>query len=424
LTGRTLEQWLAWQAGLNPRSIDLGLARVAQVWAALGAPSPAAKVVTVAGTNGKGSSVAFLEAILREAGFSTGAYTSPHLLQYNERIRINGQALDDASICGAFERIEQVRGDTALTYFEYGTLAALSLFAARSLDVAILEVGLGGRLDAVNVIDADVALITGIGLDHTEWLGDSLEKIGAEKAGVMRQGRPAVFAAPQMPDSIGQVAREKGAQLLRLGKDYSYRRSNESWSWYSAAGGRRNALPFPTMRGEIQLQNAAGVLQVLECLQAALPVDQRALRSGLLTARASARFESYQRRCRWVLDVAHNPQAAQALASQVADLFVAGRTHAVVGMLRDKDMVQVLGLLAPLVDAWHLLDLGHEHRGADANELRQALPEEARGRAHSCDCLETCLDGLDRLTGEQDLVLVFGSFVSVGRVMQWLQAHH
>ena len=421
MTGRTLEQWLDWQSSLNPRSIDLGLERVGQVWRALGAPSPAARVVTVAGTNGKGSSVAFLEAIFREAGFATGCYTSPHLQRYNERIRVDGQMLDDASICEAFERIGQVRGNTALTYFEYGTLAAVLLFADRSLDVAVLEVGLGGRLDAVNIIDADVALITGIGLDHTDWLGDSLEKIGAEKAGIMRRGRPAVFAAPQMPDSIEQVAREKGAQLLRLGEDYRYSRTAESWSWRSASGGRRNALPFPSMRGDIQLQNAAGVLQVLECLQQAMPVDQRALRGGLLSARARGRFESYQRRCRWILDVAHNPQAAQALASQLGDLFVAGRVHAVVGMLRDKDMLQVLGLLSPQVDEWHLLDLAREHRGAGINDLREALPENARGRARPCDCLDTCLSDLDRATGEQDLVLVFGSFLSVGKAMAWLE---
>jgi dihydrofolate synthase/folylpolyglutamate synthase len=227
-----------------------------------------------------------------------------------------------------------------------------------------------------------------------------------------------------MPDSIEHVAKEKGAQLLRLGRDYTYSSSGDSWNWRSATGGRRSALPFPGMRGEIQLQNAAGVVQVLECLREALPVDQRALRGGLLTARANGRFESYQRRCRWILDVAHNPQAALALAAQLGDLFVAGRVHAVVGMLRDKDMVQVLGSLSPRVDEWHLLDLAHEPRGAYASELREALPEQVRDHARSCDDLENCLQELDRHTGEQDLVLVFGSFLTVGSVMQWLQSHH
>jgi len=420
--GRTLEQWLEWQAGLNPKAIDLGLERVRQVWEALGAPPPGATIVTVAGTNGKGSSVALLEAILREAGYLTGSYTSPHLLHYNERIRIDGVPLDDAAICSAFERIEQARGDTALTYFEYGTLAALLLFAEKSLDVAILEVGLGGRLDAVNIIDADVALITGIALDHTEWLGESLEQIGAEKAGIMRTGRPAVFAAPDMPHTVAQVARDKQAKLLRFGVDYQFSKTGESWRWQSATA-RRNALPFPAMRGEIQLQNAAGVLQVLDCLKEELPVDQKALRGGLLSARVNGRFELYQRRCRWVLDVAHNPQAANALAAQLADLFVPGQVHALVGMLRDKDMAQVLKTLAPRVDRWYLMDLDDQQRGASATELFAALPEEARDSAKLCGRPHTCLDDLEQRTGENDLVLVFGSFVTVGSAMDWLQSN-
>ena len=419
MTSRTLDEWLDWQSGLHPKRIDLGLERVQHVWRQLGAPTPAAKVVSVAGTNGKGSSVALLEAILREGGYRVGCYTSPHLLRYNERIRIDGQPADDATICAAFERIEQARGDTRLTYFEYGTLAALLLFADSALDLAILEVGLGGRLDAVNIIDADVALITGIALDHTEWLGDTLEQIGAEKAGIVRRDRPAVFAAPDMPASVAQVAARHGAPLLRLGEAYRYRRSGEGWDWLGGGTSRR-ALPLPGMRGSQQLQNAAGVLQVVDCLQASHPVDQRAVRAGLLSARAAGRLERVQRSCPWLLDVAHNPQAAQVLADQLGDIFVPGQVHAVVGMLRDKAIDQVLAALAPRIDRWHLVDLATEQRGASAVELREALAGAQRDAAHLCGDLHDCLERLDAQLAADDLVLVFGSFVTVGKVMAWL----
>ena len=422
LSQRNLAEWLDWQSGLNPKSIDLGLERVGRVWQALGAPPPAAQVISVAGTNGKGSSVALLEAILLNAGYRVGCFTSPHLQRYNERIRIDGREASDAQICEAFERIEQARGEIPLTYFEFGTLAALLLFSDQALDVAVLEVGLGGRLDAVNLIDADVALITAIGLDHMDWLGDSLEAIGREKAGIMRAGRPAVFGAPQMPQSIAEVAGELGAQLLRAGEDFSYRKSGQGWEWLGRAG-RRNGLPLPGMRGDIQLQNAAAALQVLECLQDALPVDQRAVRAGLLSARVAGRFEVHQRRCRWVLDVAHNPQAATELLKQLGDLFVPGRVHAVVGMLRDKALEDVLTLFADKVEQWHLLDLSAEHRGASAVELQDALPDEHAQQAELCESVPACLQKLDADTSGDDLVLVFGSFLTVAAVQGWMQSH-
>ena len=416
---RTLAEWLDWQSSLNPKSIDLGLERVRQVWDALDAPAPAANVISVAGTNGKGSSVALLEAMLRQAGYRVGVYTSPHLLRYNERIRIDGQDADDESICAAFERIEAVRGDIQLTYFEYGTLAALLLFSEASLDAAVLEVGLGGRLDAVNIIDADVALITGIALDHMDWLGDTLEKIGAEKAGIMRAGRPAVFAAPQMPHSVQAVADELGAELIRAGRDFSYQGSASSWDWTGRAS-RRAALPLPSMRGSIQLQNAAAVLQVLECLGGPLPVDQQAVRAGLIEAKVRGRFEIHQRNCRWILDVAHNPQAAELLSAQLADLFVPGKVHAVVGMLRDKAIAEVLAALAPRIDQWHLLDLSAEHRGAAAVELLDQLPAAERAQAECCSDTDACLRHVHEASCEDDLVLVFGSFLTVAAAMQWM----
>jgi len=420
VTQRSLDQWLDWQSSLNPKTIDLGLERVDRVWRNLGAPLPAHKVISVAGTNGKGSSVAMLEAILREAGYRVGCYTSPHLQRYNERVRIDGLVADDAAICAAFEHIERARGETQLTYFEFGTLAALLLFAQANLDVAVLEVGLGGRLDAVNIIDADVALITGIGLDHTDWLGDTLERIGAEKAGIMRSSRPVVFAAPQMPDSIREVAQEKGAHLIRLGQDYRYQRQGDGWNWQGTSS-RRNALPMPAMRGAIQLQNAAAALQVLECLQDSLPVDQKAARAGLLAARVRGRFEIHQRRCRWVLDVGHNPQAVKHLSAQLGEVFVPGKTHAVVGLLRDKAIAEVFARIAARIDHWYLLDLSREQRGASAVELQGALPDSVDpSQVTICEPLGECLDRLDQMVDEDDLVLVFGSFHTVGSVLDWM----
>ncbi len=418
---RTLSEWLAYQSQLHPRDIELGLERVRAVWERLGAPCPATRVVTVAGTNGKGSSVAFLEQILTAAGYRTGCYTSPHLLRYNERIRIDTDEVDDGMLCEAFERIEQARGETPLTYFEFGTLAALWCFARQPLDVAILEVGLGGRLDAVNIIDADVGLVTGIALDHTDWLGDDLEQIGREKAGIARPGRPLVYAAAAMPASVEQTATQVAASLYRLGRDYHYRVNGNEWTW-QMDGRLRVGLPLPSLRGTVQVQNAAGVLAALALLPD-LAVGQQAVRQGLLNARVPGRFEVLQRRCRWVLDVAHNPQAAQVLAAQLGDLPVTGRCHAVVGLLRDKAIAEVMELLAPRVDRWHLLDLSDEPRGASAEQLRAALPAMLRSASECWQDLDTELTGLDAAASPDDLILVFGSFVTVGRAKQWLRCH-
>jgi len=417
---RTLSEWLDYQSNLNTRAIELGLDRVAAVWHALGAPAPAPRVITVAGTNGKGSSVAFLEAILGAAGYRTGCYTSPHLLRYNERIRIDGRAIDDASLCAAFERVEQARGDVPLTYFEFGTLAALCCMAQAILEVAILEVGLGGRLDAVNIIDPDVGLITGIALDHTDWLGSDLESIGAEKAGIARAGVPLVFSAPEMPDSIAQVAATVGAPLYRLRRDFDYRVLAQGWQWQFGETARA-ALPLPSIRGRVQLQNAAGVLAALHLLDG-IVVDQGAVRAGLLRARVRGRFEVQQRAARWILDVAHNPEAAGVLAGQLAELPVTGTRHAVVGMLGDKALAEVLGTLDPLIDHWHLLDLSDQARGATAGQLLEALPTGARDRAQMCTPVDRCLAKLDHDTGPNDQVVVFGSFLTVAAVMAWMEA--
>ncbi|MEL6749560.1 MAG: bifunctional tetrahydrofolate synthase/dihydrofolate synthase [Pseudomonadota bacterium] len=416
-----LSGWLAYISAQHPQNVELGLSRVRQVWQALGASVPARQVITVAGTNGKGSCVALLQAILQAAGYRVGAYTSPHLLHYNERTVIADQSATDEALCAAFTAVEQARKGIPLTYFEYSTLAALHLFQQHQLDIALLEVGLGGRLDAVNIIDADVALITGIGLDHTDWLGDTLEAIGAEKAGIMRQGRPVVYAAPEMPDSIAITAQQVGADLLRLGHDYHYRASAHDWHWHTDELNRR-ALPLPNLRGAVQLQNAAAVLQVLACLSDHYPVDQQAIRQGLLNVTLSGRFEIHQRRARWILDTAHNPQAVAGLARQLGDYFVAGKVRAVVGLLQDKVSLDLFQAIAHRIDHWYLLDLSAAERGASAHGLQQvAQPEIAADTCTLCGDPAAGFALADQHSDPDDLVLVFGSFVTVAAAQRWLR---
>lgn len=414
----TLDAWLDWQAGLNPNEIELGLERVRQVWDRLGPPQLPFVRVSVAGTNGKGSSVAMLESILRSAGYRTGSYTSPHLLRYNERIRIDAVPATDGQICQAFERIELYRGEVPLTYFEYGTLAALLLLDQAAVDVAILEVGLGGRLDAVNLIDADVALITSIGLDHQDWLGEDRESIAREKAGILRPGRPAVFSGQEMPASITGRAEELASPLFVLDRDFHALQENGGWSW-KGPDQLRSALPLPALRGQHQLHNAAGVLMVLELLQERLPVDQQAVRNGLLTVKLPGRMEVWPGEVTWVLDVAHNPQAVQRLRDNLENIAVDGETIAVLGMLNDKDVAGVLGILGDQVDRWHMASLG-QPRGLNARELSAAIPRAGvKKPVMQHPSVAAALEEVDRRASAGDLVLVFGSFHTVGEAMEW-----
>ncbi len=415
-----LPGWLTYISAQHPQQVELGLARVQQVWQTLGAPVPARQIITIAGTNGKGSCVALLQAILQAAGYRVGTYTSPHLQRYNERLVIAGQPATDEMLCAAFSAVEQARHTIPLTYFEYGTLAALYLLQQQQPDIALLEVGLGGRLDAVNIVDADVALISGIGLDHTDWLGDTLEAIGAEKAGIMRSGRPVVYAAPEMPQSIAAAAHQTGADLLRVGQDYHYQASEQDWHWHTTELSRR-ALPLPNLRGSIQLQNAAAVLQVLACLHDHYPVDQQAIRQGLLNVTLSGRFEIHQRRARWILDVAHNPQAVAGLARQLGDYFVAGKVRTVVGLLQDKVSTDLFRAIAHRTDHWYLLDLSAAERGASAHSLQQALRSVTTTASHTmCPDPAAGFALADQHSNADDLVLVFGSFVTVAAAQHWL----
>jgi dihydrofolate synthase/folylpolyglutamate synthase len=379
----------------------------------LGRPSHA--VITVAGTNGKGSSVAMLDAILRAAGYRVGTYTSPHLQRYNERIRIDGVEVSDEALCAAFDRVDSVRGDISLSYFEFGTLAAFDLLERAGLDVAVLEVGMGGRLDAVNLLDADVALITPIDLDHADWLGADREQIAREKAGIFRTGRPAVCSDPYPPAMLAAEAARIGTRLLALGRDFDFGVEGQQW-WWRGTLQRRDGLPLPALRGTSQPQNAAGVLMVLEQLTARLPVYQQDVRAGLLSVQLPGRFQVLPGEVTRILDVGHNPHAAAELARNLAAQPCAGRTRLVLAMLADKDAVGVVNVLARQVDAWYVAGLGGT-RGAGPERLAATLGEVGIGAVQAFATVrEACLQAkTDAQPG--DRVVVFGSFYTVAEAL-------
>lgn len=418
--------WLAWQEGLHVREIDLGLERCQSVKKRMGLAPPTYRVISVGGTNGKGSSVAFLDAILRAAGYRVATYTSPHLLCYNERIRIQGEPVSDQELCAAFERVDAARGATSLTYFEFGTLAALSLCEDANLDIAVLEVGLGGRLDAVNVVDADVALIAAIGIDHVEWLGHERPAIAFEKAGIFRPGREAVCSDPEVPGSLIDHAGRLGTRLSLLGRDYRYSVADGSWSWASSDSAYRD-LPAPGLCGDYQYQNAAGVLRAIEMLCPDRPVPEAALREGLATARLPGRFQIVTAGgLEYVLDVAHNPQAAEVLARTLRQHRSMGsapapaETHAIFGMLRDKDRQGFLAGIQGLVDHWHVTGLPGSRGTAASLLAREVAALGGRGSVTCYASAEAALWGVQARARRGDRVLVTGSFLTVAGVLPWL----
>lgn len=415
----TLEQWLQWLETLNPAKIELGLERVAQVWQRLHGGAPPFTVITVAGTNGKGSSVAMLASILQAGGYRVGAYSSPHLLRYTERIRVNGEEADTARLCEAFERVDRARGEVPLTYFEFGTLAAFSVFLEAGLDVAVLEVGLGGRLDAVNVLDADVALLTSVGIDHVEWLGPDREAIGREKAGIFRAGRPAVYAEPDIPHSVADYAAQIGARLYLAQRDFHAEPAPSAWNWRGPERARL-ALPHPALRGEIQIQNAAACVMVLDLLAERFPLSQDAVRRGLQEVSLPGRFQVVRGAVDCILDVAHNPAGVAVLAANLRRYAPQGRVLAVWGMLETKDAAGVAAQLAPQVAQWYLAGLGREsRRGFSAAALANALERGAPG-APALQ-FDTVCDAHARAradAGPGDLVLIFGSFYTVAAALR------
>lgn len=402
---------------LHPREIELGLARVAEVRDRLGLAQPAFAVISVAGTNGKGSTVAMLEHVLHAAGYRVGAYTSPHLIEYNERVRIATDAVSDAELCAAFERIEAARAETPLTYFEFGTLAAIDTFRQRNVEIAILEVGLGGRLDAVNAWDADVSIVSSVGIDHTEWLGPDRESIGREKAGVYRERHCAICGDPDPPHSLIEYAEKIGARLLCVDRDFDFERLPDSWTWRTLDK-KHSGLPYPAMRGDYQLYNAACVIMALSCLAGRFPVKMADIRTGLLGAVLPGRFQTLPGRPVRVLDVAHNVQAVKALARTLTAQVVPGRTIAVCGMLHDKPIAAALRILAPLVSRWHVAGLPGA-RGASTEDMRVALAEAGvdEGAGLHEDIEQAYVAALAEAR-EHDRIVVFGSFHTVGAILR------
>lgn len=414
-----LQQWLDWQLSLHGKSIDLGLERVSSVWNSLPRLNESTFVISVAGTNGKGSAVAFLEAILLEAGYSVGCYTSPHLVSYNERIRINGEEASDQQLCDVFQVIDQVRGETSLSYFEFATLAALVLFSWEMPDVIVLEVGLGGRLDAVNIVDADAALITSIGIDHQDWLGSDRETIGKEKAGILRAGQYAVFSGKQMPASIEQTAMKIGCDLIVSGRDYHVKTDQNGWEIQSGFGAR-HALPLPSLRGEHQLENAAGVIALLLACKEKLPVEADAMRAGLGSAKILGRFQVIPSEINTIIDVAHNPDSMQQLASNLARFIVKGKLHIIIGMLKDKQIETSLEPLLEHADYWYLMSTPGE-RGLTADELKKHFPDDSAKIAGMSDNIGDVYQSVMQQAKAGDTLLVTGSFLVAGACLEMLE---
>ena len=414
-----LSDWLTWLETLSPKEINLGLLRVQLILDRLELPRPA-HVLLIAGTNGKGSSVAMTDALLRASGQHVGAYTSPHISRYNERIVVDGVAASDAEIVAAFERIEAVRGDTELTYFEFGTLAAAVVFAAAELDVWVLEVGLGGRLDATNAISPTASLITNISLDHCDWLGDDVETIAVEKAGVMRSGVPTVFGAVDVPDSIKTQAETTAAILLLLGRDFDFEvGEDDQWNWRGPSG-ELQGLQRPGLAGEFQKGNAAAVLALLDAAGFEGAINAQLINRVLPKVSLPGRLQRLvSDGHEWLIDVAHNPAAAEVLARTLGSMESSGSTFAIAGLLNDKDVAGVIGPLAEHVDTWVAMTAASD-RAIPANELARQI---ANITGKSCLVTESPQEAIEftrRNASENDRILATGSFFTVGPVLDQL----
>jgi len=424
----TLQDWLAHCERLHPKTIELGLERSRTVADRMGLAFDC-PVITVAGTNGKGSTCAMLEAVAQQAGYRTGVYTSPHLVHFEERCRIHGETVKAEELLPHFAKVEAARREVSLSYYEFTTLAIMSLMAASRLDLAILEVGLGGRLDTVNIIDTDCAVITSIDLDHMEYLGPDRESIGREKAGIMRTGKPAIVGDPMPPQSVLDRATDIGADLWTLGRDFNFSGDKLQWGW--AGRGRRYAgLAYPALRGANQLINASGVLAALESLRDRLPVTAQAVRNGLALVELPARFQIVPGQPTLVLDVAHNPHSVAALAANMDAMGFYPTTHAVFGAMADKDLAPMLKKMGPLVDRWYFTDLPTPRADTAASLMAKWQAQETRRdvasstHAAPMEALRAAVAAAD----PADRIVVFGSFYTVGGVLEHglprLQAKH
>ena len=421
---RTLSEWLDWQEKLHLSSIDLGLDRVSKVAERLSLSTLLMPVITVAGTNGKGSSVAMLDSIYRQASYKTGCYTSPHLIRYNERIAIDGKPTSDEDICEAFAAIDSARGEISLTYFEFGTLAAAYLFNKHQVDVAIFEVGLGGRLDAVNLWDTDLALISNIDIDHIDWLGDDREQIGVEKAGIMRKGKTIVSGDPAPTLSISSEAKRIGAPLLQQGIDFSWEHSEGEVVWHlTSTSGGTLVLPLPSLQGRFQLNNASMVVTAVQSFQHILPVETTHIKEGLKKASVIGRLQKLGENPELLVDVAHNPQSAQALADYLRDNPTSGKTVALFSALADKDLNGILKPLSESFDAWHIVPL----EGPRAQDTQQLLEKMqvfgVKGALKAYPEFNPVIKMLQNTLNCEDRVVAFGSFLVVSGFMQGLIVH-
>ncbi|MBY0269837.1 MAG: bifunctional tetrahydrofolate synthase/dihydrofolate synthase [Burkholderiales bacterium] len=413
----TLAGWLEYIERQHPQSIALGLDRVRVVRDVLGL-QPVFPLITVGGTNGKGSACMMLDAILGSAGYRVGTYTSPHLLHYNERVRIAGREAGDADLVSAFAAVEAARaaGKVPLTYFEFGTLAALWLFCRSKVDAAILEIGLGGRLDAVNAFDADVALLMSVGLDHMDYLGNTREAIGFEKAHIFRAGRPAICADAEPPATVTEYATGIGAELLLIGRDFSYQAQPQQWS-YRGPGGDRHGLPPPALRGSFQLANASACITALDALRGRLPVTSGNIRDGLVRVENPGRFQVLPGRPTMILDVAHNPHAAAALAANLAQMTGYRNTLAVFSMLKDKDVGEVVRVLRGHVDHWLVAPLQGARALPVAELERQLRAAGVTVPITICANIAEACDRAYQMAGDGDRILAFGSFLAVAAAM-------
>jgi dihydrofolate synthase / folylpolyglutamate synthase len=416
----TLDAWLARCERMHPKEIDLTLDRVQAVAQRLQLAFEV-PVITVAGTNGKGSTCAMLESIALQAGYRVGLYAKPHLVHFEERCRIGGQMVEAAALLPHFAAVEAARGDVSLTYFEFTTLVIARLLSQSPLDLVILEVGLGGRLDAVNTVDADCAVITSIDIDHTEFLGHTREAIGREKAGIMRAGRPVIVSDPVPPQSVLDHAQRIGADLWRAGVDFRFDGDKQQWNW-SGRERRYAGLAYPALRGANQLLNAAGALAAFEALRQRLPITAQAVRNGLALVELPGRFQTIAGQPTLVLDVAHNNHAVAALVQNLDQMGFFPRTHAVFGAMRDKDIAAILARMAPLVDAWHFTDLptARALTAAELAERHAALAPKGPGPV-SVACHHAPLTALRAAIADADpadRIVVFGSFFTVGGVLQ------
>ncbi len=412
-----LQDWLKWQQTLHSQKIELGLDRIAEVANALDILQPNYQVITVAGTNGKGSIVAILESIYHQAGYRVASYTSPHLLHYNERIRVEQKNIDDETLCKAFDLVDQARGETSLSYFEFGTLAAMQIFKDVQPDVAIYEVGLGGRLDAVNILNTDLAIVSSIGIDHVQWLGTTRESIGLEKAGIFRSHRPAICGEEEPPESLVKYAQELDSKLYLINKDYSYHRNeNQTWSFNSSKLNWEN-LPIPSLYGDTQVSNAATALMGLLSIDDKMPVTRQSVDRGLNNINLLGRFQRISNSREIILDVAHNLDSAKVMVKNLQDLDPVAKTYAVFAVLADKDVDGIIDSVKGLIDKWFISQLDTE-RTLNCKKLQKILKQNCPDcNVQPYPSISEAYLAAKQAAGNSSRIVVFGSFLTVAEVL-------